>query len=198
MVFMIYSSILPIMNLSFPQSIFLSDQLSMNHLPIPCNFHKMSRHFSSSWWLCQVLPVLRPILILIRIVMYLSRSSSLDRANWRSTHISIFASSACFARCHPSIIRGSVPGKIYYETQFFLFFMFSKFRSSKYYSWVSHCYDVHKHHHASEECLACAFFFYFFACAFTLQMSWYDSFYLSNMLSCLNIFLDMDSLAHIG
>lgn len=41
--------------LIFPLSIFLSHWFFMIYLLLICNFRKMSRHFSLSWWLCQVL-----------------------------------------------------------------------------------------------------------------------------------------------
>ena len=51
---------------------------------------------------------------------------------------------------------------------FFSFFMFDKLRSSKDFSHMSCCYDVHKHHNPSPKFLACALFLYFYACTFTL------------------------------
>lgn len=62
-----------IMIMIFPFSIFLSHWSLMICLLVNWNFSKMSREFNLSWWLCEVLVVLRSFPLPIRNVLNISR-----------------------------------------------------------------------------------------------------------------------------
>lgn len=72
-VVMIFLLIHLIMILIFPLLVFLSQRPLMIYLLMIWNFYKLSRHFSTSKWLFQVLVVLRSVPIPIRTLIYLSR-----------------------------------------------------------------------------------------------------------------------------